>query len=319
MGYHVLDIVLQFFGLPDHVSANFSYCYEEMEKQSLENLRNIAEGKEAEILEFIAGKISGKTDPRGYYDIGQRPGAVEPFVYIVAYVGQLHLSCRVKGTGPLFFCLVYFVPQFGGQLVVFVPHRRLQSLPQAQELHLLFRVQRRARRDLADVSRLAVVGLLYKRAKHFLKHLVIGRTAQRSFLLELSQCETAIGTDNLLLGRAGEFGVRRLRCKQVAEKLVYRDVTLYSYVLLDGALLANVDFRADPIGDLSQVNRRIIPATNLALHIKSIPTLRFQQASQSQTPVCGGSISTLLHYNKQEPFCNKSKRHKAETLPLLSC
>jgi len=41
--------------------------------------------------EFVAGKIPGQTNPRGYYYIGQRPGAVEPFIYIIAYVGQFHL------------------------------------------------------------------------------------------------------------------------------------------------------------------------------------------------------------------------------------
>ena len=46
--------------------------------------------------EFVAGQIPGKSDPRGYYDIGQRPGTVKPLVYIIAYVGQFHVRIAYR-------------------------------------------------------------------------------------------------------------------------------------------------------------------------------------------------------------------------------
>jgi hypothetical protein len=46
--------------------------------------------------ELIAGKIPGQADPRGYYYIGQRPGAVKPLVYIIAYVGQFHVRIAYR-------------------------------------------------------------------------------------------------------------------------------------------------------------------------------------------------------------------------------
>lgn len=37
MGYHIIDVVLDFFGLPDNVEASFGYKYPEMERQKLED------------------------------------------------------------------------------------------------------------------------------------------------------------------------------------------------------------------------------------------------------------------------------------------
>jgi hypothetical protein len=36
--------------------------------------------------EFVAGEVPGQTNPRGYDDIRQRPGAVKPLIYVVTYI-----------------------------------------------------------------------------------------------------------------------------------------------------------------------------------------------------------------------------------------
>ena len=46
--------------------------------------------------EFVAGKISGQADPRGYYNIGHRPGAVKPLIYIIAYICQFHVRIAYR-------------------------------------------------------------------------------------------------------------------------------------------------------------------------------------------------------------------------------
>ncbi len=41
MGYHIIDVVLDFFGEPNHVNATFNYKYPEMERQKLEDFSTL--------------------------------------------------------------------------------------------------------------------------------------------------------------------------------------------------------------------------------------------------------------------------------------
>jgi hypothetical protein len=105
-----------------------------------------------------------------------------------------------------------------------------------------------------------------KAKKCFLKNLVIMGAAKGPFLAELCQSKTAVRTGKTLFGRTGKLIVRWLDGQQIAKQLIYRDMTLDRDVLLDGTLLADVHFRTHSIGDLRQVNRRIVLITNLTLH-----------------------------------------------------
>ncbi len=44
MGYHVLDMIVRFFGAPDRLSTEVSYCFDSMHKESLEDTANITLG-----------------------------------------------------------------------------------------------------------------------------------------------------------------------------------------------------------------------------------------------------------------------------------
>ena len=41
MGYHVFDIILSFWGVPKKISSSFSYCYDEMRNEKLEDTASI--------------------------------------------------------------------------------------------------------------------------------------------------------------------------------------------------------------------------------------------------------------------------------------
>jgi hypothetical protein len=53
-------------------------------------------GVRAAAQEFVAGKVPGQADPRGYHYIGHRPGAVKPLVYIIAYISQFHVRIAYR-------------------------------------------------------------------------------------------------------------------------------------------------------------------------------------------------------------------------------
>lgn len=51
MGYHVLDVIVRFFGAPDQLATGVSYCFDSMHKESLEDTASITLGYSARNLQ----------------------------------------------------------------------------------------------------------------------------------------------------------------------------------------------------------------------------------------------------------------------------
>ena len=108
---------------------------------------------------------------------------------------------------------------------------------------------------------------------------------------------TAIRADKLHLRRPSKLVVRRLRSEQIAEQFIYRDMTLYSYVLLDRTMLTDVYFRASSVGDLGQVNSSIVLSANLTLHGKLDSRLSFGEhpTGNARPGPARPGLSSLYH------------------------